>query len=221
MKLNRRGFFRLMGIAGASALLQPTSAGAGDRIWLKGPNGSGKSTLLKLMCGMIPHFQRGRIFQGEVSIDGRSLTRHPPKAFFPLVGYIPPRDVEFFLLTESLGEEILLCEAFLQSPPGWSDSVEALIAQIPLAAGLRNLPLPRMSEGEKRLALFVLYLCQGAELFLLDEVFRSSDPRLDPAWEALLDRAAARGAAVLYAGHEPMKGATSAWTIRKKKLITR
>jgi Fe-S-cluster-containing dehydrogenase component len=28
MKLNRRGFFRLMGIAGASALLRPTSAGA-------------------------------------------------------------------------------------------------------------------------------------------------------------------------------------------------
>ncbi len=193
----------------------------GDLIWLRGENGSGKSTLLMLLAGMIPHFQRGTAYGGDIILQGRSLKTNPPKTFFPLIGYVDSRHAGLYLLNESLEEELLLAASILNQSRQEIDLFLDETGEIfPDMRGFTRCRFSSFTPSERCLALLLLYAFQGAELILLDEVFKTADPECMMVWEGFIRwLVRERKAALVYTCHGLELEGGAVWRLQGGDLV--
>ncbi|MCK5147332.1 ABC transporter ATP-binding protein [bacterium] len=194
---------------------------SGDIVWLTGGNGAGKSTLLKLAAGMIPHFNHGRLYEGDVEVLGRSIREHPPKSFYPQLAYVPSRNLPFYFFGENLSEEIDITRT-LSSKKHVQDDYDArnslLHSCIPGWDKDGDQPFSNMQPGKLALTAMAVFALQGAQLFILDEIFRQTSSADIVKWEVLLKGLAAQGCGIIIASHDAVPLFNCRWHLEKGHL---
>ena len=174
----------------------PALAGAtlsvrrGEIVLLRGPNGAGKTTLLRLCAGLVP-LERG---QGQILgvdlVRDCELVRHR-------VGMIGHNNGLYSDLTVT--ENV----RFWGRTVGASTAeVDAALHRMGLDGRLANLPISRLSAGQKRRTALAGLVARRAELWLLDEPHAGLDAAGRDELDQVLKLAAAAGATVMVASHE-------------------
>jgi heme ABC exporter ATP-binding subunit CcmA len=174
----------------------PALAGAtlsvrrGEIVLLRGPNGAGKTTLLRLCAGLVPLERgQGRIL-GVDLVHDRELVRHR-------VGMIGHNNGLYSDLT--VAENV----RFWGRTVGASTAeVDAALHRMGLDGRLVNLPISRLSAGQKRRTALAGLVARRAELWLLDEPHAGLDAAGRDELDQVLKLAAAAGATVMVASHE-------------------
>jgi heme ABC exporter ATP-binding subunit CcmA len=172
-------------LAGVSLTVQ-----RGEIVLLRGPNGSGKTTLLRLCAGLVP------LARGSGSVLGLDLMSQR-EAVRRNVGLLGHQNGLYLDLT--VGENI----AFWGATVGASDAeTSAARARLGIADRLIDVPVRKLSAGQKRRTSLACLVARRAQLWLLDEPHAGLDATARDELDATLREAAVAGATILVASHE-------------------
>lgn len=172
-------------LAGAS--LEVTT---GEIVLLKGPNGAGKTSLLRLCAGLLP------VERGIGEIFGLDLVEQRD-GIRPRVGLLGHRNGLYTDL--SVSENVLFWGATVQAS---TDEVDAAMARMGVDGRLADVPVRKLSAGQKRRTALACLVARRAELWLLDEPHAGLDAAGRDELDAMLRQAVGSGATVLVASHE-------------------
>lgn len=195
---NRRGDEPAVELDDVVAVLGgfPVLAGASLRVdraevvLLRGPNGAGKTSVLRLCAGLLP------VERGTGTVFGLDL-RAQRDAIRPRVGLLGHRNGLYADL--SVTENV----AFWGATVGASDDeIEASMARMGVGGRLRDVPVRKLSAGQKRRTALACLVARRAELWLLDEPHAGLDAAGRDELDAVLRQAVASGATVIVASHE-------------------
>jgi heme ABC exporter ATP-binding subunit CcmA len=164
--------------------------GRGEIVALRGPNGAGKTTLLRLCAGLLP------LARGTATVLGVDLhgDRRAVRAKVGLLGH-----------ANALYDDLTVIEnvRFWGRTVGATDvEVAAAITRLGLSGRLADLPVARLSAGQRRRAALAALAARRPELWLLDEPHAGLDADGRETVDDLLRAAAAAGATVVVASHE-------------------
>lgn len=159
-------------------------------VLLRGPNGAGKTSVLRLCAGLLP------LERGEGRILGLDLTTHRD-AIRPRVGLLGHRNGLYADLT--VAENVSFWGATVGAT---DDEVDAAMVRLGVANRLRDVPVTRLSAGQKRRTALACLVARRAELWLLDEPHAGLDAAGRDELDAVLRQAVAAGATVVVASHE-------------------
>ena len=174
----------------------PVLAGAdlqveqGEIVLLRGPNGAGKTSLLRLCAGLLP-VERGEaiVLGHDLAVDRRGVRPH--------VGLLGHANGLYADLT------------VLDNVRFWGATVGATAAEtgaamdtMGLSGRLADVPVGRLSAGQRRRTALACLVARRASLWLLDEPHAGLDAAGRDELDALLRQAAASGATVMVASHE-------------------
>jgi heme ABC exporter ATP-binding subunit CcmA len=172
-------------LAGATLTVQ-----RGEIVLLRGPNGAGKTSLLRLCAGLLPLARgTGSVFGLDLSSE-RDLIR-------PRVGLLGHRNGLYADLT--VAENVHFWGATVAAT---DTEIAAAMARLGLAGRLADVPITRLSAGQKRRTALACLVARRAELWLLDEPHAGLDAAGRDELDAVLHQAVASGATVLVASHE-------------------
>lgn len=141
----------------------------GEITVIVGPNGSGKSTLLKTITGLT------NIYQGKVTLNGRSISGLPPHEIARLgIAYLPQ--------TESTFTELKVMENFRMA--GYSvsrrDFEERLSEAFKLFPQLRSYlesKVSSLSGGERQMVAMTMALVRKPSVIMFDEPTANLAPK--------------------------------------------
>jgi heme ABC exporter ATP-binding subunit CcmA len=162
----------------------------GEIVLLRGPNGAGKTTLLRVLAGLVPPVR------GEAVVLGHRLPGEA-RAVRRRVGLLGHGSALFEDLTAAGNVAFWgrACRA------GAAD-IEAALALVGLADRLRDVPVSRLSTGQRRRASLACLLARRPELWLLDEPHAGLDNEARDLLDGLLRQAVGQGATVVLSSHE-------------------
>jgi heme ABC exporter ATP-binding subunit CcmA len=165
---------------------------AGEIVLLRGPNGAGKTTLLRLCAGLLP------VVRGEARVLGADLAdRAQARSIRRRVGLLGHATGLYDDLT--VGDNV----RFWGRAAGASTAdVAAALDTCGLAGRLADLPVRRLSAGQRRRTSLACLVARRPELWLLDEPHAGLDAEGRDRIDELVRAAAAAGATVLFASHE-------------------
>lgn len=174
----------------------PALAGAtlrveqGEIVLLRGPNGAGKTTLLRLCAGLIP-IERGsaRVLGHDLATD-RELVRRR-------VGLIGHHNGLYADLTVT--ENVRFWGRTIGAS---DDEVSAAMTRMSIDGRLADVPVARLSAGQRRRTALAALIARRAELWLLDEPHAGLDADGRDELDHVLRAAAASGATIVVASHE-------------------
>lgn len=182
----------------------PALAGAtltvdrGCIVLLEGPNGAGKTTLLRLCAGLLPLTRgSGRICGHDLATDRTGLRPH-----VGLLGHANGLYAEL-TVTENV-------EFWARTVAATATEIGAALERMQLAGRLADVPVARLSAGQKRRTALACLIARRARLWLLDEPHAGLDAASRDELDAVLREAAAAGATVLVASHELERAAALA-----------
>ena len=160
-----------------------------------GPSGAGKSTLLGALTGLRPA-PRGSVYFG-----GRDLYRHYDE-LRQRIGFVPQDDV---VHPELSVEQSLDYAAELRFAPDVTAEerharVQDVLEELELA-GRRNLPVSKLSGGQRKRVSVAIELLTKPSLLFLDEPTSGLDPGLERSMMELLRSLADGGRAVVVVTH--------------------
>lgn len=172
-------------LAGATLTVQP-----GEIVLLRGPNGAGKTSLLRLCAGLLPLARgTGHVFGLDLA-TARDLIR-------PRVGLLGHRNGLYNDL--SVVENVHFWGATVGATDG---EIAAAMNRLGVAGRLADVPVRRLSAGQKRRTALACLVARRAELWLLDEPHAGLDAAGRDELDAVLREAVRAGATVLVASHE-------------------
>jgi heme ABC exporter ATP-binding subunit CcmA len=162
----------------------------GEIVLLRGPNGAGKSTLLRVCSGLLP------VTAGEASVLGVDLRvdRHSVRPRVGLLGHAT------FLYDELTVTDNVVFWA--RAARADLDDAHHAMERMGLGGRLRDVPVAKLSAGQRRRVAIAVLLARRPELWLLDEPHAGLDADGRDLLDALVVEAAAAGATVLMASHE-------------------
>ncbi len=164
--------------------------GAGEIVLLQGPNGAGKTTVLRACAGLVP------VVDGEASVLGVDL-RVDARPVRHRVGLLGHRSGLYDDLT--VADNVTFWARAGRS--GASDA-RAAMARLGLDGRLSDVPVARLSAGQRRRTSLAVMVARRPELWLLDEPHAALDQDGRDLVDALMVEAVASGATVLFVSHE-------------------
>jgi heme ABC exporter ATP-binding subunit CcmA len=174
----------------------PALAGAtltvcrGEIVLLSGPNGAGKTTLLRLCAGLLPPER------GSAIVLGLDLAEHR-QAVRSRVGLLGHSNG---LYTDLTVEENV---AFWGATVGASEAEIVLsLERMALHSRLSDVPVRKLSAGQRRRTALACLIARRAELWLLDEPHAGLDAASRDELDEVLRVATAAGATMIVASHE-------------------
>ena len=176
--------------------LFPALAGAdlsvqqGEIVLLQGPNGAGKTSLLRLCAGLLP------LARGEAIVLGCDL-RTQRDAVRRRVGLLGHANGLYVDLTVT--ENVRFWGATVSATKA---EVDGALQRMGLAKRLADVPVSRLSAGQKRRTALACLVARRAELWLLDEPHAGLDAVGRDELDATLREATAAGATIIVASHE-------------------
>jgi heme ABC exporter ATP-binding subunit CcmA len=176
---------RFPALAGATVQID-----AGESVLLQGPNGAGKSTLLRLCAGLL-RVESGsaRVLGNDLATDRRSVRSS--------VGYVGHQSM--------LYEDLTVAEnlRFWGRAAGVEEKQQRAAAdRLQIEERLFDVPVNRLSAGQKRRTAIAVAAARRPQLWLLDEPHAGLDQSGRDIVDSLISDAAAAGGAVLVASHE-------------------
>lgn len=163
---------------------------SGEIVLLQGPNGAGKTTLLRTCAGLVP------VVQGEAVVAGIDLVADP-RAVRNHVGLLGHQTGLYDDLTVTDNVR------FWSRAGGALDTdVDAALASLGLDGRLADVPVSRLSAGQRRRTALAVLVARRPEVWLLDEPHAGLDAAGRDLVDELVVGAAAAGATVLMASHE-------------------
>lgn len=169
------------------------AAGAGDVVHLSGPNGTGKTSLLRVLAGALG-------FEGSVLWEGKDFLENGREAHAARFAFLPPDDRSLKVL-ETVFENLSFWAALWKAPEG---AVDTALEKMGIA-GLKHLPVRRLSAGQKRRVSLARVLLKPARLWLLDEPFNGLDAGAMQLFREALSAHAASGGIAVVASHYPVE----------------
>jgi heme ABC exporter ATP-binding subunit CcmA len=165
---------------------------AGEIVLLRGPNGAGKTTLLRTCAGLLP------VARGEALVLGHDLRdRRQAREVRRRVGLLGH--------ASGLYEELTVAD----NVRFWSRAAGALEADARaaletcgLAGRLAEVPVARLSAGQRRRTSLACLLARRPELWLLDEPHAGLDAEGRDRIDELVRGAVEAGATVVVASHD-------------------
>jgi len=163
---------------------------SGEIVLLQGPNGAGKTTLLRACAGLV------QVTDGEAEVLGCDLRkdRRGVRRRVGLLGHAT------FLYDELTVADNLRFSA--KAAGAALADAQTAMERLGLDGRLRNLPVSKLSAGQRRRVALAAVLARKPELWLLDEPHAGLDAAGRELLDGLVREAAAGGATVLLASHE-------------------
>ena len=178
---------RFPALAGVDLDVEP-----GEIVLLQGPNGAGKTTLLRACAGLVP------VTDGEAVVLGHDLRHHrAARAVRSRVGLLGHDTHLYDDLT--VADNVRFWSRAARAEP--ADAAAALAA-LRLDGRLRDVPVARLSAGQRRRTSLAVLLARRPELWLLDEPHAGLDQASRDQLDGLVQAAVAQGATVVLASHE-------------------
>jgi heme ABC exporter ATP-binding subunit CcmA len=172
-------------LAGASLRVE-----RGEIVLLRGPNGAGKTTVLRLCAGLLPLARgTGRVLGLDLVTDRDAI-----RSRVGLLGH-----------SNGLYGDLTVTEnvRFWGATVGATDhEVAAAVERLGVSGRLADVPVRRLSAGQKRRTALACLVARRAELWLLDEPHAGLDASGRDDLDRTLREASAAGATVLVASHE-------------------
>jgi len=135
-----------------------------------GPNGSGKSTLLKSIFGLCA------IYSGEISFNGRTITRLAPHVVArKKIAYLPQVNNVFSNLT--IKENLVMASYTLDSKT-FSKRVPEIFETFPALKKFEKSKADTLSGGERQMLAMAMALIRQPKVMLFDEPTASLSPKL-------------------------------------------
>ena len=162
----------------------------GEILLLRGPNGAGKTTLLRLLAGL------ASLDGGQGTVLGCDL-RDGRRALRPQVGLLG-HDLMLY-------EDLTVAEnlRFFGALAGASEAESrAALERLEVAPRLVDVPLRRLSAGQRKRVAAAALAVRRPRLWLLDEPHAGLDESGRGAVNRLVRDAAGSGATVVLASHE-------------------
>jgi heme ABC exporter ATP-binding subunit CcmA len=172
-------------LAGADLTVQ-----RGEILLLRGPNGAGKTSLLRLCAGLLPVERGAALVLGHDIAADRTAVR----AYVGMLGH-----------SNGLYADLTVADnvRFWGATVGASAAeVDSSLARMGLANRLADVPVSRLSAGQRRRTALACLVARRAQLWLLDEPHAGLDAEGRDELDATLREAAAAGATVMVASHE-------------------
>ena len=168
---------------GVSFVLAP-----GELLRVAGANGSGKTSLLRILCGI------ARPSAGEVRWKGQPIARLKEEYARELVyiGHAPA------VKDDLTPRENLEIACRLTGRPANTEALAAALERF----GVPELPVRKLSQGQRRRAALARLVVSEAPLWLLDEPFAALDAEGIANLNGLLEKQVNRGGAVVYTTHQ-------------------
>jgi heme ABC exporter ATP-binding subunit CcmA len=162
----------------------------GDIVLLRGPNGAGKTTVLRVLAGLVP------VVRGEARVLGHDL-RVDPRPVRRRVG----------LLAHATGllDELTVADNVTfwgRATRARRADIDAALGLVGLAGRLRDVPVARLSAGQRRRVSLACLLARRPELWLLDEPHAGLDAEARDLLDGLVRQAVDQGATVVLSSHE-------------------
>jgi len=184
-------------LAGPKVLLDGVSfcLDAGSFLAVLGPTGAGKSTLLKALTGSRPADRGSVLYNGRDLYLSYAELRHR-------LGYVPQDDI---LHTQLTVRAALTYAAQLRFPADVSDQermhrVEEVMGELGLSERA-DLPVGKLSGGQRKRTSVALELLTRPSLLLLDEPTSGLDPGYEKSVMDLLRNLADGGRTVITVTH--------------------
>jgi heme ABC exporter ATP-binding subunit CcmA len=162
----------------------------GDIVLLRGPNGAGKTTLLRVCAGLVP------VVRGEARVLGHDLVRDA-RAVRRRVGLLGHATGLFDDLT--VVDNVTFWGRAYRAPAA---DIRAALEMVGLAGRLRDVPVARLSAGQRRRTSLACLLARRPELWLLDEPHAGLDHDARDLLDGLVRQAVEQGATVVMSSHE-------------------
>jgi len=162
----------------------------GEIVLLTGPNGAGKTTLLRLCAGLVPPARGTAIVLGLDLAEQRQMVRSR-------VGLLGHSNGLYSDLTVT--ENVEFWGGTVAASTG---EVAASLDRMGLAGRLSNLPVRKLSAGQRRRTALACLIARRAELWLLDEPHAGLDATGRDELDTTLRAATAAGATMIVASHE-------------------
>ncbi|HLP38482.1 ATP-binding cassette domain-containing protein [Lacibacter sp.] len=180
---------------------------AGEFWQLKGPNGSGKTTLLTMITGdNVKGYGQQLYLFGRKKGSGESVWDIKDK-----IGYLTPAMTDLFStrhtllhmivsgFVDSIGLYTIPSDMQLRSAYEW--------LQLLQLQDKANIPFPKLTQGEQRLALVARAMVKHPPLLILDEPLMGLDDTNTEKIIQLINKLAAEtSTAVLYVSHQTENG---------------
>ncbi|HET6212276.1 MAG TPA: ATP-binding cassette domain-containing protein [Micromonosporaceae bacterium] len=182
-------------------VLRDVSAAAvpGRMLAVTGPSGAGKTTLLWAMAGLL------RPVAGSVTVDGVPL-RDRDHAVTQRVVLVPQDNGLATILTA--GENVQVALVAAGAPPHDARRLSAESLDRLGLSGQADQLVEELSGGQQQRAAIARGLALRGDVLLADEVTSELDAANRQRVLELLHEEAARGAAVVFATHDPEAAAT-------------
>ena len=194
MRLSARGLVCDYGPTRALDRVDIDAAG-GSILAVFGPNGAGKTTLLRALSG------ERRPEAGEVQMDGEAVSGSDP-AWRARVGLVSHRTGLYRKLT--VAENLAFFGALHGLARGPAMAVRALDEVG--ARDLADVPVEKLSRGQRQRAALARSLLHGPDVLFLDEPFTGLDPGGASALEAVLHARREAGTVVVLVTHDLERG---------------
>ncbi len=176
---------RFPALAGADLDVAP-----GEVVLLRGANGAGKTTLLRACAGLLP------IASGEAEVLGHDL-RRDRKAIRRRVGLLGHAT---FLYDDLTVTDNLRFSA--RAAGSTAASAAEAMSRLGLDGRLRDVPVAKLSAGQRRRVAIAAVVARRPDLWLLDEPHAGLDAAGRDLLDGLLRRTADDGRTVLLVSHE-------------------
>lgn len=161
---------------------------AGELLRVAGANGSGKTSLLRILCGL------ARASAGEVRWKGQPIggLKEDYTRELVYVGHAPA------VKDDLTPRENLEISCRLAGRAASGAALAAALARL----GVPELPVRKLSQGQRRRAALARLLVSDAPLWLLDEPFAALDAEGISNLNGLMEKQADHGGAVVYTTHQ-------------------
>ncbi len=167
----------------------------GDFVGLLGPSGSGKTTLLRTILGA------AKLFQGEVTVHGVSITRKKPRA-----GYVPQLETIDWNFPVTVEEAVMMGRTMINPLFPWHKAQDKQQAREMMERlGISHLlkrHIRELSGGQQQRVFLARALVSSPSLLLLDEPTSGVDIKTRDEVMHLLHDLNHQGVTVILATHE-------------------